>query len=384
MPRQVAVFGATGSIGADALEVIRRHPDRYRASVLSAYRNVEALTKLCALHRPDLAIVADPALEAELGRRLAAVGVHCEIAGGPEAMILAAQSTLCDTVVAAVPGLAGIGVPLAAARAGKRVLLGHLECAVVAGPLLTQALAEGGSEWIPLRPALHAAHQCLSGKGVSDVARLALMMSGGPFFGRRRAELMTVTPEQICRPSARAAWPRAAVNEASLIGQGLQIIAAHSLFQLAPTKIDLLVHAGQQAYALIERGNGPRCVQPSRADGYSIIAQALAAETEANPLQPLSDAPSVAESPDMATFRGVALAYQAAQAGGDAPAILNAANEIAVEAFLVGARPFLSIADLIEQILTELPPQPVVDIQILSERDRTARTAARRVLRSAC
>ncbi|MBM7127216.1 1-deoxy-D-xylulose-5-phosphate reductoisomerase [Dyella flava] len=383
--RRVAVFGATGSVGIDALDVVLRYPDRYRASVLSAHRNVEALVKLCALHRPDLAIVADPALEAELARRLAAAGVQCEVASGSKAVTQGAASTLCDTVIAAIPGLAGVAVTLAAARVGKRLLLAHQESAAVAGSLLQQAFAEGGGEWVPLSPALHAAYQCLSGERVSDdVARLALVTPGGPFLGRRRAELMTVLPDRLCTPSDRGTRRRTAVNIASLMDQGLHVIAAHQLFQLAPERVDLLVHTEERAYALIERNNGSLQAQSGESDSRRIIAQALVLETGMGPLERLSDAPTPPDRPDIATFRCLALAYQAAQAGGDAPAILNAANEVAVEAFLTGARPFLSIADLIEQVLMELPPEPVVDIQILSERDRTARAAARRVLRNAC
>lgn len=385
MIRQVAVFGATGSIGRSALELIHRHPDRHRASVLTAYRDVEALAKLCALHRPDLAIVADPALEAELARRLAAAGVRCEIASGPEAMALEAASARCDTVVTAITGLAAMEVTLAAARTSKRVLQADWESGAVAGPLLRQALAEGGGEWIPLNPALHAACQCLPhGQASSDRARLVLVGPGGPLLGRHRAELMAVIPEQVCNPSDRAAPRRAAVNSATLLDRGLQVIAAHNVFQLVPERIETLIHPQGQIYARVERSDGSMHVQAGHADRHSILAQALISPTCASPLECLSDAPTGTEKPDMTTFRCLALAYQAARAGGDAPAILNAASEVAAEAFLAGALSFLSMADLIEQVLMELPPQAVVDIQTLHERDRAARTAARRVLRNAC
>lgn len=385
MIRQVAVFGATGSIGRSALDLIHLHPDRYRASVLTAYRNVEALAKLCVLHRPDLAIIADPALEAELARRLAAAGVRCEIASGPEAMALGATSTRCDIVITAITGLAGMEVTLAAARASKRVLQADRASATVAGPLLRQALAEGDGEWVPLNPELHAAYQCLSqDRARSDTARLTLVGPGGPLLGRHRAELMTVIPDQVCKPSDRPAQRLAAVNSASLLDRGLQVIAAHSLFQLAPERIKTLIHPQGQVYALVEHGNRSMRVQAGDADRHSILAQALISQTCASPPECLSDAPVDTEKPDMATFRCLALAYQAARAGGDAPVILNAASEVAAEAFLAGALPFLSMADLIEQVLMELPPQAVVDIPTLHERDRAARTAARRVLRNAC
>lgn len=192
MTRNVAVLGATGSIGTNTLDVISRHPDRFRASVLAARHNVEALTELCARHRPDLVIIADTALEAELARRLAAHGVRCDVASGHDAITRAAASGLCDTVMAAMAGAAGLDSTLAAARAGKRLLLANKESLVMAGPLLLQALATGHGELIPVAPEHNAIFRCLLGDrpnlNQSGVRRLTLTASGGPFHGCRRAE----------------------------------------------------------------------------------------------------------------------------------------------------------------------------------------------------
>ncbi|GLQ45262.1 1-deoxy-D-xylulose 5-phosphate reductoisomerase [Dyella lipolytica] len=392
MTRNVAVFGATGSVGANTLDVISRHPDRFRASVLVAHRNVEALTALCVRHRPDLAIIAETSLEAELARRLANAGVRCDIASGHDAITQAAASTRCDTVVAAIAGTAAIDSTLATARAGKRLLLANKESTVMAGPLLQRALAEGGSELIPVDSEHNAIFQCLQGGRPnlksSGVKRLILTTSGGPFRGRRRPDLMTVTPEQVCKHPNSVMGRKTSVDSATLMNKGLEVIEAHHLFQASADQIDVLVHPQNLVHSLVEYVDGAVLAQLGNPDMRTAISYALAwperIEAGVSALDLATGAPLAFEKPDLNTFRCLALAFQALKEGGDAPAILNAANEVAVSAFLAGSLPFLSIADLIEQVLTELPAQAVVDIQTLSERDRTAREAARRVLRNAC
>lgn len=385
MKRRVAVFGATGLIGTAALDIIQLDPDRYRVSVLTAFRDVEALAALCVQHQPELAIIADPTLEARLARQLAIAGMRCEVASGPDALARAATSMLCDTVVAAIPGMAGIEVPLLAARTGKRLLLANQESAVSAGPLLQQALSEGRGGCIPLEAGLLTVFQCLAGAtSIHPRERLTLTGSGGPFQGKQRADLMTVTPEQLCRPTDRPIQRKAAVDSASLMNRGKQLLMLHTLFQPSPEQIALRVHPTRRIQARISSENGMQRSQDGPADLRTTLASALA-WPQATPQHVVSDDTLPAtEKPDTTTFRCLGLAYQALQAGGDAPAILNAAHDMAIEAFLAGTLPFLSIADLVEQVLTELPPQRVVDIQTLSERDQTARAAARRVLRNAC
>lgn len=390
--RNVAVFGATGSIGTNALDVIGRHPDRFRASVLVAHRDVEALTELCVRHRPDLAIITDKALEAELARRLASRGLRCDIASGHEAITHAAASSLCDTVVAAIAGSAGVDSTLAAARAGKRLLLANKESMVMAGPLVLQALAEGGGKLIPVDSGHNAIFRCLhrDRPNVSGghVRRLTLTTSGGPFRGLRRSDLMAATPEQACKHSKRATNRKMAVDAATLMNKGLEAIEAHYLFQAPPDRIDALMHPQGVVHSMVEYIDGSMLAQLGNPEPRAAISHALAwperVEAGVEALDLASHAPLAFEKPDLETFRCLALALEALRTGGDAPTILNAANGVAVEAFLAGSLPFLSIADVVEQILTELPAQAVVDIQTLGERDRTAREAARQVLRNAC
>jgi 1-deoxy-D-xylulose-5-phosphate reductoisomerase len=394
--KNVAVLGATGSIGGSTLDVIARHPERFRATVLTAHRQVEALVELCVRHRPSLAVIADPALEAELARRLLAAGVHCDVASGPAALIAAAASDLCDTVVAAIVGAAGLASTLAAASAGKRLLLANKEAIVMAGPLLLDAVATGGATLIPLDSEHNAIFQCLPDQfrpgqrsnPASGVCRLILTASGGPFRGRVRAELAGITPEQACKHPKWSMGRKISVDSATLMNKGLEVIEAHHLFGAPVDAIEVVVHPQSLVHSMVEYADGSVLAQLGNPDMRTAIAHALAwpdrVAAGVSPLNLAACEPLVFEPPDLGTFRCLALAYQALRAGGDAPAILNAANEIAVEAFLAGALSFLSIADVVESVLAELPAQPVVDLQSLLERDRAAREAARRVLRNAC
>ena len=396
-PRKVSILGATGSIGGSTLDVIARHPERFRATVLTAQRNVDALVALCVTHRPELAVIADAALENQLTQRLRAAGVQCEVASGHDALTAAAASARCDTVVAAIVGAAGLDSTLAAARAGKRLLLANKESIVMAGQLLLQALNEGGGELIPVDSEHNAIFQCLPGgradasKGgldASGVRRLILTASGGPFRGRSRAELAGVTPDQACKHPKWVMGRKISVDSATLMNKGLEVIEAHHLFGAPVDRIDVLVHPQSLVHSLVEYVDGSVLAQLGNPDMRTAIAHALAwperVDAGVSMLDLASSGALAFEAPDLATFRCLALAYQALRAGGDAPALLNAANEVAVEAFLAGSLSFLSIADIVESVLTELPPAAVVDVQTLVERDRLAREAARRVLCSAC
>jgi len=390
--KRVAVMGATGSIGASTLDVIARHPDRFRASVLSAHRNVAALAALCATHRPELAVIADPALEGELAHRLAATGVRCEVASGHDALTAAASGTLCDTVVAAIVGAAGLDSTLAAARAGKRLLLANKESIVLGGPLLLEALRAGGGTLIPVDSEHNAIFQCLPGGrpelAKSGVRRLILTASGGPFRGRTRAELATVTPDQACKHPKWSMGRKISVDSATLMNKGLEVIEAHHLFGADAAAIEVAVHPQSLVHSLVEYVDGSVLAQLGNPDMRTAIAHALAwperVESGVAPLDLAHCGALEFEAPDLDTFRCLALAYQALRAGGDAPAILNAANEVAVEAFLAGALPFLAIAEVVEGVLAELPPLAVVDVESLVARDGEARAAARRQLQGAC
>ena len=387
--KQVAVLGATGSIGASTLDVIARHPQRFRASVLSANRNIDALFALCQRFRPDLAVVADGAAEQTLRGRLAAAGLATRVASGNSGLIEAAGGEFCDTVVAAIVGAAGLESTLAAARAGKRLLLANKESVVMGGALLVEALRRGGGGLIPIDSEHNAIFQCLPfGKTTlaeAGARRILLTASGGPFRGRRREELTTVTPDQACAHPKWRMGRKISVDSATLMNKGLEVIEAHWLFGAGAAQIDVVVHPESIVHSLVEYPDGSVLAQLGSPDMRTALAQALAAperiESGVAPLDLIRLGQLHFEAPDRETFRCLDLAYGALEAGGTAPTILNAANEIAVEAFLAGTLPFLAIAELIEMTLMKIPSAPASDLDTLIYADLTARNEAQRIMR---
>jgi 1-deoxy-D-xylulose-5-phosphate reductoisomerase len=391
--RQVAVLGATGSIGASALDVIARHPQRFRASVLTANRNTDALFDLCMRFRPDLAVVADAGAERSLRKRLEAAGSTTRVASGANGLLEAAAGETCDTVVAAIVGAAGLESTLAAARAGKRLLLANKEAVVMGGALLVDALRAGGGALIPIDSEHNAVFQCLP-HGAADMQRanarrITLTASGGPFRGRRRHELATVTPDEACAHPKWRMGRKISVDSATLMNKGLEVIEAHWLFGARASQIDVVVHPESIVHSLVEYPDGSVLAQLGNPDMRTALAQALAwperIESGVAGLDLVGLGQLRFEAPDRETFRCLDLAYHALAAGGTAPVILNAANEVAVEAFLTGTLPFLAIAEVIEMTLSALTPAAASDLDALVYADLTARKEAQRIMqRSYC
>ncbi len=388
--KQVAILGATGSIGASALDVIARHPEHFRASVLSAHQNVDALADLCAKYRPGVAIIADAARKDALAAALRERGVGCAVAAGPEALSEAAGSSACDTVIAAIVGAAGLQSTLAAATAGKRLLLANKEAVVMAGPLLRQALREGGGTLIPVDSEHNALFQCLPARhddlAAAGVRRLLLTASGGPFRGWSRDALASVTPDQACAHPNWAMGRKISVDSATLMNKGLEVIEAHVLFNAPIDAIEVVVHPQSVIHSLVEYVDGSHLAQLGNPDMRTALAHALAwpdrVGAGVGPLDLAAIDRLDFEAPDTGTFRCLPLAWQVLRVGGDAATVLNAANEVAVAAFLEGKLPFLAIAEVIEATLDRLSPEPVTDIDTLVQRDLTAREAARSIMGS--
>ena len=386
--KRIALLGATGSIGASTLDVVARHPGRFRVSALAAHRSVDALAALCAKFRPELAVIADPACESALRAQLAAAGVDCRVASGPAALIEAASGSHCDTVVAAIVGAAGLESTLAAARAGKRLLLANKEAVVMAGPLLAAALAEGGGELLPLDSEHNAVFQCLprerAGLAAAGVRRILLTASGGPFRGLKAADLAGVTPERACAHPNWRMGRKISVDSATLMNKGLEVIEAHHLFDAPPARIEVVVHPQSIVHSLVEYVDGSVLAQLGNPDMRTAIAYALAWPERVDAGVPALDLLKAArldfEAPDLATFRCLALAYQALAAGGTATTTLNAANEEAVAAFLDGRLPFLAIAETIERCLDALATRPATDLAAILDADLTARRQAQRII----
>ncbi|RBF22756.1 1-deoxy-D-xylulose-5-phosphate reductoisomerase [Xanthomonas oryzae] len=383
--RQVAVFGATGSIGASALDVIARHPERLRASVLSAGSKVEDLLALCAAHQPAHALIADAALYPALRDGLRALGLATQAHAGAEALDALAGSDACDTVVAAIVGAAGLPSTLAAARAGKRLLLANKESLVLAGELLTRTATAAGAEIIPIDSEHSAIFQCLrscdAGRGVR---RVILTASGGPFLGRDRAGLAAVTPAQAVAHPKWSMGPKISVDSATLMNKGLEVIEAHHLFGLPGEQIDVLVHPQSLVHSLVEFVDGSTLAQLGLPDMRTTLAVGLAwperVESGVGGLDLLSQGRLDFEAPDTAAFPCLRLAWDALRAGGTAPAILNAANEVAVSAFLQGQVGFLAIPALVEHALTTLPRHNADTLDTLLFADAQARQITERAL----
>jgi len=380
-PRQVAVFGATGSIGASALDVIGRHRDRFQVAVLAAGRQVDALVALCATHRPAHAVIADASLYAALRDGLRDAGLATQAHAGAAALDQLAASDVCDTLVAAIVGAAGLSSTLAAAAAGKRILLANKESLVLAGELLMRQAAAAGAEIIPIDSEHSAIFQCLRSRDASldgaGVRRIILTASGGPFRGRTREQLAQVTPAQAVAHPKWSMGPKISVDSATLMNKGLEVIEAHHLFGVPGERIDVLVHPQSLVHSLVEFVDGSTLAQMGLPDMRTTLAVGLGwpqrIESGVGGLDLLTQGRLDFEAPDTEAFPCLTLAWQAMAAGGTAPAILNAANEVAVSAFLQGRTAFLAIPALVANALSTLSTESADTLEGLLTADQRAR-----------
>ena len=380
--RNVAVLGATGSIGASALDVIARHPGRYRARVLAAGHNVDALVALCVAHRPDHAVIADEESYLRLRDGLADAGLPTQAHAGTPALDALVSGPECDTVVAAIVGAAGLSSTLAAARAGKRLLLANKESLVLAGELVTRAADASGAEIIPIDSEHNAIFQCLrSRQAQGDVSRIVLTASGGPFRGRRRDELAQVTREQAVAHPKWSMGPKISVDSATLMNKGLELIEACWLFNTTPASIEVHVHPESIIHSMVEYADGSVLAQLGSPDMRTPIANGLAWPERVSagvaPLDLFAIGRFHFERPDLIRFPCLRLAAEAFDAGGTAPAVLNAANEVAVAAFLNGDLCFADIPVIIERTLTITSVEPADSFEIIFAKDAEARERAR-------
>lgn len=379
---QVAVLGATGSIGASALDVIARHPDRLRASVLAAGRNVDALVALCARHRPEHAVIADPDHYAALKHGLADAGLDTRPHAGDAALEALAAGDTSDTVVAAIVGAAGLPSTLAAARAGKRLLLANKESLVLAGELLMRDAREAGATIVPIDSEHNAIFQCLpDAHAHAGLARLVLTASGGPFRGRARESLRDVTPEQAAAHPKWSMGPKISVDSATLMNKGLEVIEAHHLFAVDADRLDVLVHPQSLVHSFVEFIDGSTLAQLGLPDMRTALSVGFAwPERIASGVAGLDLLAQGGrldfEAPDLDAFPCLRLAFDALRVGGTAPAVLNAANEVAVSAFLQRRMGFLAIPAVVEQTLAAMAPAEAASLDMLCDADADARRIA--------
>jgi 1-deoxy-D-xylulose-5-phosphate reductoisomerase len=387
--RNVAILGATGSIGASALDVIARHPDRYRVSALTAGRQWEALLELVERFRPPVAALRDPAaaqrLDAALRKRGSATRVLC----GADGLRDVATLPEVDTVIAAIVGAAGLEPTMAAAKAGKRILLANKETLVLAGEVFMTAVRDSGAILLPVDSEHNAIFQCLPqdssrSPAACGVRRILLTASGGPFRDTPLAELESVTPEQACAHPRWRMGRKISVDSATMMNKGLEVIEAHWLFGVARDAIEVVIHPESIVHSLVEYLDGSVLAQLGNPDMRTPIAQALAwperIDAGVAPLELARIGSLNFFAPDPQRFPCLDVAYEALGLGGTGPAILNAANEVAVEAFLDRKIGFLEIASACEATMRRVPAAPMSSLDDALDADREARIVARELL----
>jgi 1-deoxy-D-xylulose-5-phosphate reductoisomerase len=381
----VTILGSTGSIGLNTLDVIARHPDRYRVVALTAHQDVERMLVQCQRFRPTLAVMADEQAGRRLAEALSEQGVTTEVLCGLRGLEIAAAMPDADYVMAAIVGAAGLLPTLAAARAGKRVLLANKEVLVMAGGLFMQEARSHGAEILPIDSEHNAVFQCLPPDGARDldargVTRILLTASGGPFRTTPLERLASVTPEQACAHPNWDMGRKISVDSATMMNKGLEVIEAHWLFHAPAEKIQVVLHPQSVIHSMVEYTDGSVLAQLGNPDMRTPIAHALAwpdrIESGVGSLDLFQVARLDFEEPDLKRFPCLRLAFEAIEAGGSAPAILNAANEVAVAAFLEKRLPFTAIPEVVEKTLQRLPASQPGTLESLLQLDAEARDMA--------
>ena len=374
MKRKIAILGATGSIGTSTLDLVERSPDRFEVEALTAASNVEALADAARRTGARLAVVADESRLADLEQRLA--GTNCRAAAGPEALLEAAAGE-AEFVMAAIVGCAGLLPVMAAVEQGKTVALANKEALVSAGALMIDTAARHGATLLPVDSEHNAIFQCLAGNRREDVARLVLTASGGPFRTASLEQMRAATPAQAIAHPNWSMGAKISVDSATLMNKGLEFIEAHYLFGLPASQIDILIHPQSVIHSLVEYIDGSMLAQLGSADMRIPIAYALAWPERMESAAERLDLAKVArfdfERPDEQRFPAVRLARQALAQGGNAPAILNAANEASVAAFLAGRIRFTDIAELVEEALSDpagTAPAAIADVIAIDQEAR--------------
>jgi 1-deoxy-D-xylulose-5-phosphate reductoisomerase len=381
----ITILGATGSIGVSTLDVIGRHPERYAVYALTAHSRVEELAGLCERFHPQVAVVGSADDARKLAALLRAKGLRTEVEYGEAALCAVASAPQCEAVMAAIVGAAGLAPTLAAARAGKKVLLANKEALVMSGHLFMEAVNANGATLLPIDSEHNAIFQCLPpnyqrSPAQHGIAKILLTASGGPFLGRAVETLDSVTPEEAIAHPNWVMGRKISVDSATMMNKGLEVIEAHWLFGASASQIDVVIHPQSVVHSMVSYVDGSVLAQLGNPDMRTPIAHALAyPERVISGVQPL-DLTKMSklafERPDFNRFPCLKLAYDALNAGGTAPAILNAANEIAVEAFLNRKIGFRMIDQVIARVMDALPHASVTDIDMLLDHDRHARKVA--------
>ena len=372
----LVVLGATGSIGASTLDVAARHPERYRVFALTAHGSADQLARLCRRHRPRYAVLSSAAENAELRRAFAEFGTELVFGAGALEALAAHGET--DAVMAGIVGAAGLASTLAAVRAGKRVLLANKEALVMAGPLVMRAARESGAQLLPVDSEHNAVFQCFS--DAKAVRKVVLTASGGPFRAAALDSLKSVTPEQACAHPNWVMGRKISVDSATMMNKGLELIEARHLFGLGEERIEILIHPESIVHSLVAFEDGSMLAQLGQPDMRIPIAYTLGWPDRIRVPTPRLDLAAVARltfaTPDAGRFPALRLARDALREGGAAPTVLNAANEVAVGAFLAGRLGFLDIAAVVERVLERSSYRMIDELDFILSVDADARRHA--------
>jgi 1-deoxy-D-xylulose-5-phosphate reductoisomerase len=387
----ITILGSTGTIGVNTLDVISREPERYRVIALTANQNVDGLLAQCRTWRPLFAVMVEPAAAKRLSQALRAEAIPTEVLVGTDGLCEVAQHADTQYVMAGIVGAAGLLPNLAAARAGKRVMLANKESLVMSGQLFMDAVRASGAELLPIDSEHNAVFQCMPGqfsRGLDQVGvtRILLTASGGPFRTRELSDLDEVTPDQACAHPKWVMGRKISVDSATMMNKGLEIIEACWLFGTTQDRVEVVVHPQSVIHSMVEYVDGSVLAQLGNPDMRTPIAFALAwPERMASGVAMLNlfDVRKLEfEEPDPRRFPSLRLAREALTAGGTAAAVLNAANEEAVTAFLANQIRFTQIATIVEDTLNRIEAQTASDLDIVFDADRRARVHAQGIMRS--
>ncbi len=383
--QRISILGSTGSIGVSTLDVIARHLDRYEVFALTAHTQIAKLAEQCLRFHPQFAVVANAQLATELQQRLALDSSTTQVLYGAQALCEVASASECDVVMAAIVGAAGLPSSLAAAQAGKRVLLANKEALVMSGQLFIDAVAKSGATLLPIDSEHNAIFQCLPSGYQRDltssgISKIILTASGGPFLKRDIASLSSVTPAEAVAHPNWVMGRKISVDSATMMNKGLEVIEAHWLFGAAADKIDVLIHPQSLIHSMVSYTDGSLLAQLGNPDMRTPIAYGLAYPERIESGVTELDLSQFLQlnffKPDFERFPCLRLAYEALRIGGSAPTILNAANEIAVDAFLQSKLGFMQIENVVASTLEQLPAQELSDLESILAIDQQSREIA--------
>jgi 1-deoxy-D-xylulose-5-phosphate reductoisomerase len=384
--RRIAILGSTGSIGVNALDVIARHPDRYAVEALAANVQWKRLFEQCVRFRPRIAALVDSGAAAQLRRALRDANCSTEVIDGAEGVAAIGESADADTFIAGIVGAAGLASTIAAARRGKRILLANKETLVLAGEWFMRTVQESGAVVLPLDSEHNAIFQCLpadywQAERAREIRRLILTASGGPFRTAPLASLASVSPDQACAHPNWSMGRKISVDSATMMNKGLEVIEAHWLFGIPRERIDVVIHPQSIVHSLVEFLDGSQLAQLGMPDMRTPIAHALAYPERIDAGVERLDLATVGKleftAPDLERFPCLKLGFDALSAGGSAPGALNAANEIAVAAFLDERLRYTDIPHVCEETLARMDVTPLDDLHAVIACDAMARQLAR-------